>query len=95
MWEKGLDYGHGTGHGIGYFLNCHEGPHSLSKYSNEVYVPGMVVTDEPGYYKDGEYGIRIEDALMVVNKGNGFLGFENLTKVPYDRNLMDFNLLSK
>lgn len=53
LWEAGLDYGHGTGHGVGYFLNVHEGPCGISKYQSTSYVPGMVVSNEPGYYKDG------------------------------------------
>ena len=89
-----LDYGHGTGHGVGYFLNVHEGPQGISKYRTEVLVPGMTVTDEPGYYKEGSFGIRIEDELVVVDLGNGFYGFQNLTLVPYDRNLIDFDLLT-
>jgi Xaa-Pro aminopeptidase len=76
-------------------LNVHEGPHGISKYREEPLVEGCIVTDEPGYYKKDAFGIRIEDELVVVNKGNGFLGFENLTKCPYDRNLFDYGQLTK
>ncbi|EAS02360.3 Xaa-pro aminopeptidase, putative (macronuclear) [Tetrahymena thermophila SB210] len=96
LWQKGLDYGHGTGHGVGHFLNVHEGPHGISKFRSEPLVEGMIVTDEPGYYKEGHFGIRIEDDLVVVKKPTeGFLGFENLTLVPYDRNLIDLSLLTQ
>ena len=68
LWEGGLDYGHGTGHGVGHFLNVHEGPHGIGRFYDIPFTPGMVVTDEPGYYKEGGYGIRIEDCLLVVEK---------------------------
>ena len=70
LWEIQLDYGHGTGHGVGSFLNVHEGPHGISLYSQVALKEGMVVTDEPGFYKDGEYGIRIENELIVESKPN-------------------------
>lgn len=96
LWAAGLDFGHGTGHGVGHFLNVHEGPHGISKYRSEPLLEGMVVTDEPGYYKEGGFGIRIEDDLVVVKKSaEGFLGFENLTIAPYERNLIDLRLLSQ
>jgi len=90
-----LDYGHGTGHGVGYFLNVHEGPHGIGKHRDEPLQEGMIVTDEPGYYESGKFGIRIENCLLVVKKMETFLGFENITMTPYDRNLIDVNLLSK
>jgi len=96
LWAKGLDYGHGTGHGVGYFLNVHEGPHGISKYRTEPFVEGMIVTNEPGYYKTDFFGIRIENVLLLVKKGDGkFMGFENLTVVPYERKLIDLSLLTK
>lgn len=91
----GLDYGHGTGHGVGYFLNVHEGPHGISKFRDEPLQAGMIVTDEPGYYETGKFGIRIENCLLVVRKQEGFLGFDNITLAPYDRNLIELGLLSK
>lgn len=66
LWEAGLDYGHGTGHGVGYYLNVHEGPHGISKYRTVVFVPGMIVSNEPGYYKDGSFGIRIENLILCI-----------------------------
>jgi Xaa-Pro aminopeptidase len=66
LWANGLDYGHGTGHGVGYFLNVHEGPNGISKYRTTPLVPGMVVSNEPGYYKDGSFGIRVENLLLGV-----------------------------
>lgn len=79
LWNKKLDFGHGTGHGVGFFLNVHEGPHGISKHRNLPFKPGYIVTDEPGYYKTGEYGIRCEDELVVEDKGEGFYGFRNFT----------------
>lgn len=91
LWQIGLDYRHGTGHGVGHYLNVHEGPHGISMRpsSNEhALKSGMTVTDEPGFYKEGHYGIRIENVLIVKdaklenNFGNvGFLEFENITLV--------------
>lgn len=94
LWLEGLGYGHGTGHGVGHFLGCHEGPHSIRTNLNPVALrPGMVTSDEPGLYKAGEYGIRIENLLLVVegeeNEFGHFLCFENLTLFPYDSRLID------
>jgi Xaa-Pro aminopeptidase len=95
LWEVGLDYNHGTGHGVGYFLNVHEGPQGISKFKPVVLEPGMNVTDEPGYYEENNFGIRIENVLIVKKTDlEGFLGFENVTMVPYDRNLIAKELLS-
>jgi glutathione-disulfide reductase len=96
LWEVGLDYNHGTGHGVGYFLNVHEGPHSLCLGSQEVLKAGMNITNEPGYYEEGIFGIRIENVLLVVESSTvpEFLEFENVTMVPYDRNLLLKSLLS-
>lgn len=96
LWAAGLDYGHGTGHGVGSFLYVHEGPQGIGRYSKVKLVEGMCVSDEPGYYHDGEFGIRIENIIMVqkhpVHKD--FYYWENLTVAPYCRDLIDMNLLS-
>ena len=95
LWKAGLDYGHGTGHGVGHFLNVHEGPHGISKYTTQAFEEGLVVTNEPGYYKEGGFGIRIENILVVEKRGDGsFLGFRNITIVPYERKLISLDLLS-
>lgn len=96
LWQKGLDYAHGTGHGVGNFLSVHEGPQRLSQYTSEA-VPlqeGMIVSNEPGYYVVGEYGIRIENLVYVQGSG-GFLCFKNLTLVPYCKDLIDEGKLSE
>lgn len=97
LWEAGLDYMHGTGHGVGYYLNVHEGPQGIGRYRTTPLVPGMNVTDEPGYYEAGSFGIRIEDLLFVtkLEQPAGFLGFENVTICPYDVNLIASELLSE
>ncbi len=100
LWQEHMTYGHGTGHGMGHFLGCHEGPHSINGRLNPVaLVPGMVTSNEPGIYKAGEYGIRTENILLVVegpkteNFGD-FLEFETLTLFPYDTRLIDTTMLS-
>lgn len=96
LWSHGLDYGHGTGHGVGHFLSVHEGPQRIGKMgSNQPLLEGMVLSNEPGYYKVGEYGIRIENLMEVVkSKKKGFLKFSTLTLVPIDTNLVDKKLLT-
>lgn len=99
LWQHGLNYGHGTGHGVGYYLNVHEGPQRISPLSNTIPLkPGMVISNEPGYYKAGEYGIRIE-SLVAVCKATGdfetpMLCFETLTLAPIDRKLIDETMLT-
>ncbi|MFM2129622.1 MAG: hypothetical protein RL477_1168 [Pseudomonadota bacterium] len=99
LWQAGLEYDHGTGHGVGHFLNVHEGPQRISQVPNTVALrPGMVVSNEPGYYKAGAYGIRIEHLLAVREDGKGAGGrkmhaFEVLTLVPVERRLIDPKLL--
>jgi Xaa-Pro aminopeptidase len=94
LWNDGVDYMHGTGHGVGNFLSVHEGS-VLSRYPTfPTLTPGTILSNEPGFYKNGEYGIRIENLLYVKDLGNGFLGFENLTLVPYCHRLMDFTLIN-
>lgn len=98
LWNEGLDYDHGTGHGIGCFLNVHETPPTISKYGNEPLLPGMIVSNEPGFYARGKFGIRIENMMMVVKekKGRkGFFAFEMLTYLPFCDELMDEALLSE
>ncbi len=92
--QIGLDYAHGTGHGVGYFLNVHEGPHALSKNNNIKLQEGMVVSNEPGYYEKNNFGIRIENLLYVKkNKNKNY--FENLTMAPIDKDLIDKDFLNK
>jgi Xaa-Pro aminopeptidase len=97
LWEVGLDYDHGTGHGVGSYLSVHEGPQRISKMPNRVPLEvGMIVSNEPGYYKDGEYGIRIENLVTVIEDQQhpGMLCFETLTLAPIDLNAVDRSLLS-
>jgi len=92
--ESKLDYAHGTGHGVGFFLNVHEGPQSISKLNNVKIQEGMILSNEPGYYKKGSYGIRIEN-LVFVKKDKKKIYFENLTLAPIEKDLINFNLLTK
>lgn len=102
LWMAGQDYDHGTGHGVGSFLGVHEGPQRISKVSHEPLLPGMIVSNEPGYYKEGEFGIRIENLVIVQESGESedgdprnMLEFETLTWVPIDRNLIDTAMMSQ
>ena len=92
--QIGLDYNHGTGHGVGYFLNVHEGPHAISKKNNIKLLEGMIVSNEPGYYEKNKFGIRIEN-LIYVKKQKNKKYFENLTMAPIDKNLIDPSILNK
>jgi Xaa-Pro aminopeptidase len=100
LWQQGLDYDHGTGHGVGSYLGVHEGPQRISKATNgQALLPGMIVSNEPGYYKTGGYGIRIEN-LVLVQPADGtaereMLGFETLTLAPIDRSLIEPSLLDE
>lgn len=95
LWQDGLDYAHSTGHGVGNALSVHEGPQSINRISNVSFKAGMVVSIEPGFYKTGEYGIRIEDLVYVKNSEiPGFLEFEILTLVPYCKALIELEILS-
>ena len=89
-----LDYLHGTGHGVGFFLNVHEGPQGISKYNQTILSEGMVVSNEPGYYRKGKFGIRIENLLFVKKINNKKL-FENLTLAPIDRDLINYEQLNQ
>ncbi len=88
-----LDYGHGTGHGVGHFLNVHEGPQAISKYNNVKILPGMVLSNEPGYYEVKKFGIRIEN-LIYVEKNKNKVFFKNLTLAPIDTDLINFKMLN-
>ena len=92
--KSGLDYKHGTGHGVGFFLNVHEGPQSISKYNDIKFREGMILSNEPGFYKKGIFGIRIEN-LVYVKKINKKLLFENLTLAPIEKELINFKKLKK
>ena len=92
--KEGLDYAHGTGHGVGFFLNVHEGPQSISKSNNIKIEKGMILSNEPGYYKKNHYGIRIEN-LVYVKKLKDKLFFENLTLAPIEKDLINYELLNK
>ena len=105
LWEVGLDYAHGTGHGVGSYLGVHEGPQSISSRPNGVALrPGMICSNEPGYYKAEAYGFRIESLVVVVTlfeaseiseSSRSYLGFETLTLVPIDLNLVEETLLTR
>ena len=100
LWQAGLDFDHGTGHGIGSFLCVHEGPARIAKSGTVPLKPGMILSNEPGYYRTGAYGIRIENLVIVQEietpKGGerDLLGFENLTRVPLDRRLIETSILT-
>ncbi|PPR78361.1 MAG: putative dipeptidase PepE [Alphaproteobacteria bacterium MarineAlpha2_Bin1] len=101
LWDDGFDYDHGTGHGVGSYLNVHEGPQNISKRSNNVKLQeGMVISNEPGFYKEDQYGIRIENLILVKKKTlpNSkiiFLNFETLTLAPIDLSLIDISMLER
>ena len=92
--KVGLDYAHGTGHGVGFFLNVHEGPQSISKYNNIKLTKGMILSNEPGFYKKGHFGIRIEN-LIYVKKFKDKLLFDNFTLAPIEKDLINYKLLNK
>ena len=91
--KEGLDYLHGTGHGVGFFLNVHEGPQSIAKNNNVKMQPGMILSNEPGYYKKKHFGIRIEN-LIYIKKLKKNIFFENLTMAPIEKDLINFQLLT-
>lgn len=94
LWRAGLDYDHGTGHGVGSFLSVHEGPCGISRRAHQELLPGMILSNEPGFYKNGEYGIRIENLMLVEESNEKFLQFCTLTLVPLDPKLIDFSMLT-
>jgi Xaa-Pro aminopeptidase len=97
LWQLGQDYAHGTGHGVGHYLSVHEGPQRISKFSGIEFKEGMIISNEPGFYEEGRFGIRIENLILVqtskVGSDNSFLEFETLTFVPIDSRLISINLL--
>ena len=96
LWQGGLDFDHGTGHGVGSYLSVHEGPQRVARSGNEPLLPGMIVSNEPGYYEPGAFGIRIENLLLVREDPDfpDMLSFETLTFAPIDRRLIDIALLT-
>ena len=105
LWQRGLNYAHGTGHGVGFFLNVHEGPHSIGadpkgKRTSIPLQPGMIISNEPGLYIEGKYGIRIENLILCVETnmkegdGQAYLSFETLSLFPYELELIDGSILS-
>lgn len=101
LWAAGMDFAHGTGHGVGCYLSVHEEAASISPRGKDPLLPGMVLSNEPGFYKEGAYGIRIENLVLVIDldrtlpDGRPLYGFETLTKVPYDQKLTDRSLLTE
>ena len=96
LWAEGFDFDHGTGHGVGAFLSVHEGPQRIARTGTAALAPGMIVSDEPGYYRDGAFGMRCENLLAVCEVRDGekpMLGFEVLTLAPFDGRLLDLQLL--
>ena len=101
LWTAGLDFDHGTGHGVGAYLGVHEGPHGIAARGAPVKLrPGMVISNEPGYYRSGSWGIRIENLVTVVDSGipeggeRRILALETITLAPIDRNLVDPGLMT-
>ncbi len=99
LWSAGLDFDHGTGHGVGAYLSVHEGPQRLSKLGHTNLEPGMILSNEPGYYREGAFGIRIENLIVVEPRAiagaeREMFGFETITLAPYDRALIETALLS-
>lgn len=101
LWEEGYHYAHGTGHGVGSYLSCHEGPHQIRMQNKPTpLIAGMITTDEPGVYLTGKFGCRIENMLLVVPAGKGvqgenFFQFQTLTLCPYDKSLIDADMLTE
>ncbi len=99
LWQAGLDFDHGTGHGVGSYLGVHEGPQNISWRGTAPLEPGMIISNEPGYYKEGSYGIRIENLLIVIEQTipggeRSMLGFEVLSLAPIDRSMIELSLLT-
>lgn len=101
LWRHGLDYAHGTGHGVGSYLAVHEGPQRIARTGTEKLLEGMLLSNEPGYYKEGAYGIRLENLILVTPaeplEGGDIAmhGFETLTLAPFDRRLIKVHMLTR
>jgi Xaa-Pro aminopeptidase len=101
LWQAGLDFDHGTGHGVGSYLSVHEGPQRISRLGGADLEPGMICSNEPGFYREGKYGIRIENLVLVtpaakISGGERpMMGFETLTLAPIDKRLIEPELLSE
>ncbi|MDO5018125.1 MAG: aminopeptidase P family protein [Lagierella massiliensis] len=100
LWKEGIDFNHGTGHGVGFVLACHEGPQVIARANNDIdMVPGMITSDEPGIYVEGSHGIRIENIMVCVERKETdfgkFLGFESLSLVPIDLKPVDISMLTE
>ena len=94
MWSAGLDYAHGTGHGVGHVMQVHEGPASISKRGTVALQTGMLLSNEPGHYRAGQWGIRTETLIAISEADDGgFMGFETITLCPIDRRLIDPEML--
>ena len=94
LWHVNSDFKHGTGHGVGHFLNVHEGPQGISSKNTTQLKHGMTITNEPGYYEAGNFGIRIEN-IMIVTEKEDRIEFVNVTCVPYEKELIDMRLISQ
>lgn len=94
LWCNSLDFKHGTGHGIGRFLNVHEPGISISNRSDIEILPGMIMSNEPGLYMEGHFGIRLENAILCKNLNNGFYGFETISYMPFERNLVNLDMIT-
>lgn len=96
LWREGLDYKHGTGHGVGFVMNVHEGPNAIRtrEGSCQAFEAGMITSDEPGLYLEGRYGIRLENLILCEERGKDFLGFAPLTMVPFDMDAVDMKYLN-
>jgi Xaa-Pro aminopeptidase len=100
LWAEGMNYGHGTGHGVGFFMNVHEPPQgfapNVAERGKTVHLPGMLSSNEPGFYKEGAFGMRIENLILCVPSSSpGFLEFETVTLYPFEHALIDKSRLTK
>ena len=95
LLQMGHNYSHGTGHGVGYFLNVHEGPQGLSPLNNHKILPGMILSNEPGFYKENKFGIRIENLIYCEKINNNNLKFTDFTMVPIDKDCINKKFLNK